>query len=411
VTSKKKDPFDFVMRRRARRLLHRMVRAVPTSLYRSRPFGVNVIGHPTAPHSIGVTTRLICAALASADVPFDVISVDELSYRRGRSFINHATGARLRPRYAFTLVLAWPTHIDLRVISPWAFAGRYVIGDWLCEQTELPEGFTKGCELVDEIWTGSSFATEVFAQSTTKPVTAIPWIVNRSTNPERPATLDREQLGIPEDRSVFLTIANARVPMIRKNPDGTLHAYRNAFPHGQQKATLIIKSLVEGEMDAEVLTFLNTLRDDPAFGPDVLLLTDALNDDETTDLLELCDCFVSLHRAEGFGMGAAEAMQLGKPVIVTNWSGPADYLTHSNSFPVPAELLTIDELGSSGFLPGLMWAEPDLNAAADFMRVVHEHPELAQERGALAAADISQHHSPEVVGRLMSARLRELHGR
>ena len=398
-------------RRRGRRLLHRVVRAVPTTLYRSRPFGVNVIGHPTAPHSIGVVTRLACRALASADVPFDVISIDELSYRRGRSFIEHATGARMRPRYAFTLVLAWPTHVDLRVISPRAFAGRYVIGDWLCEQAELPEAFINGCELVDEIWTGSSFATEVFARSTSKPITAIPLIVNRSTNPERPATLVREQLGIPEDRSVFLTIANARVPMIRKNPDGTLHAFRRAFPHGQQEATLIIKSLVEGEMDAGVLGFLNTLRNDPAFGPDVLLLTDELDDDETTDLLELCDCFVSLHRAEGFGMGAAEAMELGKPVIVTNWSGPTDYLTESNSFPVPAELVTIDELGSSGFLPGLMWAEPDLNAAADFMRAVHEHPELAHERGERAAADIPLHHSPEVVGHLMAERLRELHAR
>ncbi len=159
MTTSRLASLGLTARRRGRRLLHRVVRAVPTSLFRSRPFGVNVIGHPTAPHSIGVVTRLACRALASADVPFDVISIDELSYRRGRSFIEHATGARMRPRYAFTLVLAWPTHVDLRVISPRAFAGRYVIGDWLCEQTELPEAFINGCELVDEIWTGSSFAT------------------------------------------------------------------------------------------------------------------------------------------------------------------------------------------------------------------------------------------------------------
>ena len=399
------------VRRRARRLLHRFVRMVPKSLYRLRPFGVTVIGHPNAAHSMGVVTRLVCRTLESADIPFDVISVDELSYQRGRSFINNATGARHRPRYAFTLILAWPTHIDLRVISPRAFAGRYVIGQWLWEQTELPPTLIKWSGLVDEVWTGSSFATEAFARATKKPVTAIPLAVHRQRDPDRIPTFTRARLGISEHQLVFLTIANARVPMIRKNPDGALHAFREAFPHGQQEATLIIKSLVQGEMDAGVLGFLNTLRDDPAFGPDVVLLTDELDDDETTDLLDLCDCFVSLHRAEGFGMGAAEAMELGKPVIVTNWSGPADYLTESNSFPVPAELITIDELDSSGFLPGLMWAEPDLNAAADFMRTVHENPELAAERGERAAVDISRRHSPDVVGRLMADRLRELHAR
>jgi glycosyltransferase involved in cell wall biosynthesis len=403
--------FKSLLHRRARRLLHRAAQMVPTSLYRSRSFGVNIIGHPTEFHSLGVVSRLIREALTSANVPFDVISIDDLSYRRGRSYIDHATGNRIRPRYAFTLILAWPTHFDLRVISPQAFAGRYVIGNWLCEQTELSTAYMNGITSVDEIWTGSSFATEVFARSTSKPVTAIPNIVHRQITPERAPQLTRKQLGILEDCFTFLTFANTRVPMIRKNPDGALHAFRAAFPHGQTDATLVIKALVMGEMDLETTAYLNVLREDPAFGPDVLLLTDSLTDDETTDLLELCDCFISLHRAEGFGMGAAEAMTLAKPVIATNWSGPADYLTESNSFPVAAELITINEVDTSRFLPGLVWAEPDIQMASQFMRSLHDDPDLAQRLGKRAAIDIPRQHSPEVVGHLMASRLRQLHAR
>ena len=189
-----------------------------------------------------------------------------------------------------------------------------------------------------------------------------------------------------------------------------MHAFRAAFPHGQTDAILAIK-LMAGGYNPSAEEQRELFSTDPAFGDDVILIIEAFTDSEMTELVRCCDAFVSLHRAEGFGLGAAEAMSLGKPVIVTNWSGPVDFLTPENSLPVPYELVTIDELGSSGFLPGLMWAEPDLNAAADFMRAVHEHPELAHERGERAAADIPLHHSPEVVGHLMAERLRELHAR
>ena len=48
-----------------------------------------------------------------------------------------------------------------------------------------------------------------------------------------------------------------------------------------------------------------------------------LDRDELRALQNLCDSFVSLHRSEGYGLGLAECMYLGKPVIGTNWSGVA----------------------------------------------------------------------------------------
>ncbi len=51
-------------------------------------------------------------------------------------------------------------------------------------------------------------------------------------------------------------------------------------------------------------------------------------------LLACADAYVSLHRSEGFGLGMAESMYLGKPVIGTAYSGNVDFMTQENSYLV-----------------------------------------------------------------------------
>ena len=46
-----------------------------------------------------------------------------------------------------------------------------------------------------------------------------------------------------------------------------------------------------------------------------------------------CDCYVSLHRSEGFGLTMAEAMACGKPVIATGYSGNLEFMTEDEQLP------------------------------------------------------------------------------
>ena len=65
-----------------------------------------------------------------------------------------------------------------------------------------------------------------------------------------------------------------------------------------------------------------------------------------------CDCYVSLHRAEGFGLTLAEAMAHGKPVIATGYSGNLTFMNDGNSYLVPYKLTELEEEGG-GSAPSL----------------------------------------------------------
>jgi glycosyltransferase involved in cell wall biosynthesis len=104
------------------------------------------------------------------------------------------------------------------------------------------------------------------------------------------------------------------------------------------------------------------------------------------------DCFVFPTRGEGAGLPPLEAMATGLPVIVTNWSGPADYINSDIGFPlnnykmVPAEAfskkLYKEDCGN--------WAEPDLDELVNTMRYAYYHQDECKEKGKKAAEYIKQ---------------------
>jgi glycosyltransferase involved in cell wall biosynthesis len=116
---------------------------------------------------------------------------------------------------------------------------------------------------------------------------------------------------------------------------------------------------------------------------------------------------VSLQRSEGFGLTLAEAMSLEKPVIATAYSGNLDFMTPANSLLVKYTLTKLDPAYGS-YPKGAVWAEPDLDHAAELMRRVYEDRPAAQEVGHQARQDVLRPLHPRVVGAMMKDRLLEI---
>jgi glycosyltransferase involved in cell wall biosynthesis len=277
------------------------------------------------------------------------------------------------------------------------FAGRYTIGFWAWEVSSFPEEFAGAFDHVDEVWVGSEHVRDAVSAVATVPVLAIPQPI--SLTPE--AAQGSPPPGLPAGFRFVFAFDYLSV-FERKNPIATVEAFTRAFPPGSG-SVLIVKSLNQHHDPGAH----ERLRAAAGTHPDVHLIEERMSRADRDGLLNAADCYVSLHRAEGFGYTLAESMWLGKPVIATGYSGNLDFMTPDNSCLVRHRLVRIGP-GSEPYPAAATWAEPDIDHAAALMRQVFERPEEAVQRGSRAAADIRSTHSPEVAGAAMVRRLRAL---
>src|SRR5204863_4153391 len=135
----------------------------------------------------------------------------------------------------------------------------------------------------------------------------------------------------------------------------------------------------------------------------IKVINGVLSRTDINSLMNLCDCYVSLHRSEGFGLTLAEAMSLAKPVIATGYSGNMDFMTATNSFLVNHRLVTLDQ-DYPPYQTGSVWADPNQEHAAQVMRLVYEKRKIAREIGRQAQKDVREKLGASAVGAMIRQR-------
>jgi 2-polyprenyl-3-methyl-5-hydroxy-6-metoxy-1,4-benzoquinol methylase/glycosyltransferase involved in cell wall biosynthesis len=358
------------------------------------PWGVNVAGFLRAELGIGEAARQSLLTLDVAGVPAMPVEGTFVPNSRQEAQLD-VVGAAEAP-YAVNLLCVNPDVLEAWVagVDPSFFAGRHTIGFWWWEVQRVPDHFGPSFDLVDEVWCGSQFVLDAFAAVSPKPTVKvrIPVVVP----PVTPMT--RGELGAPED-FLFLFLFDFNSALARKNPLGLVEAFTRAFESGDG-ASLLIKS-INAENHPESAA---RLREAIAPHPHVQLLDRYFSATERFALLDSADCYVSLHRSEGFGLTPAETMFLGKPVIATGWSGNLDFMTHENSYLVDYELVPVGAEGAPYPADGI-WADPSIDHAAQLMRRVFTERDEATAKGARAAADLRRTHSLAAAAATMSGRL------
>ncbi|HSI10449.1 MAG TPA: glycosyltransferase, partial [Chthoniobacter sp.] len=142
-------------------------------------------------------------------------------------------------------------------------------------------------------------------------------------------------------------------------------------------------------------------------GLNIVFLDSHLPGAQVNALFASADCYISLHRSEGLGLGMAQSMYLGKPVIGTGYSGNLDFMNRENSLLVNYEMGAMDET-SGPYEKGSVWAQPSSDHAAEYMRWVYKNREESKALGQRAARDIRETLSAQRTSREIFARAREI---
>lgn len=367
--------------------------------------GISLIGYPFSEMGVGEAMRSLARSIESANIDFDVTSFDDHVHapRRDRALAPYVTTQPSKVANVFC-VNADMLGVTIRGIGAASLQNRYNIVRPFWELPLIDPQWIYDLQMVDEIWAPTTFVRDAFLAGTDREVVHIPVAISVPLDIKP----NRERFGILKNSTAFLFSFDFSSYPARKNPRAVLQAFLRGFEqHRNKNVSLIVKTMGESPQKHEILSSIRGLAETD---DRIIVIDEVLTRSETYCLTKSCDIFVSLHRSEGFGLGIAEAMAMGKAVIATDFSGSKDFVNAETGFPIPYRLIDVERGQYPYFVEGQKWADPDINEAARVMAFLADHPEAAIATGKRAQAHINAAHSPEAVGQIVWDRLQQIYG-
>lgn len=362
--------------------------------------GINLVGNIKGDNGLGQSTRLMADIFEKSDYDYTI-----------NNFFVPPGGSMTNETYAHKITEDTPYNINLIHVNASEFTVaymqlgkklwdyRYNIAYWLWELEEFPQEWLGNINLVDEIWTPAEFISNTLRKYTDKPVYTVPYCVTAPTDEK----YDRDYFGLPKDKFLFLMMFDSGSIMERKNPLGTIEAFKRAFNKDNQDVGIVIK-INEIEQNEEDIKYIHSVLDGYE---NIYIINKTLSKLEVNSLTKCADVFVSLHRAEGFGLVLAEAMIVGTPTIATNWSANTEFMNSDVACMVDYKMIEIEK-DMPPFKKGYKWADADIDQAAEYMKKLYEDKDFYESIKTKASSYIKKHLSMDRSVKLVNSRLKEI---
>jgi len=353
-------------------------------------FAVDMFGFIRGQFGLGESARMYARALIESGATVNLHDVD-LGLPHGWNDRSLEAYLGQPPAHDVAIVCVNPDCFSeaLDNIGHDALKDKFIVGCWFWELETVPESWLPALAHVDAIMVASAFIETAFRKVTDKPIIRVP--LPLSVVPD--SGLQREDFGLDERSFVFLTTFDFNSHVARKNPLAAVAAFRAAFPGERNDVRLVVKSSNGQWHDEGLRALMQAAGGDPR----IMVRDEVIDRGHVRALQRCCDAYVSLHRAEGFGLGLAECMEMGKPVIATGWSGNMEFMSHHNACLVEFELVPVAE-GEYPGAAGARWAEPNIDSAAEAMLELANSAQRTHDVGQRAQRDIRETLSPARAG-------------
>jgi 2-polyprenyl-3-methyl-5-hydroxy-6-metoxy-1,4-benzoquinol methylase len=338
----------------------------------------------------GQAARAYIHALHSGGVNLSVVDLAHHSRQVADPLVESLVGRRIDADF----------HLFHGIPPLWArraFPLRNVIAMTVWETDTMPPQWRPALNHALEVWLPCQFNVSVFERALTRPIFKWPhaWAPNEAT----PAPDLAAQCGIREGDFVFYSIFEWQE---RKSPNEMIEAFLRAFPE-TAPVVLVLKTNPGAERVARA-TLADLRRRIPSQAR-IELRSEAWSEAQIAALQERGDCYVSLHRGEGWNYPLFDAAGRGKAIVATGFSGPTEYLDASVHRLVRHSAAPVRQRYAF-YSSAMRWAEPEMDHAMALLRDAF----VDREQSA-ALVDVGERirrvYSPEAIGE--SARQRLLH--
>jgi 2-polyprenyl-3-methyl-5-hydroxy-6-metoxy-1,4-benzoquinol methylase len=340
----------------------------------------------------GNAARAYIHALHAAGIEMAVVDLAPHPRQVRDTLVESLTGRKIVPDF----------HLFHGVPPSWArpaFSLPNAIGMTVWETDTMPSQWRNVLNHVLEVWLPCEFNVETFARDLRSPVFKLPHpLLTRENGVEAHAALPP---GAPADAFVFYSIFEWQD---RKSPMETMLAFLRAFSD-ENGAALILKTNPGAAQIARQA--VEEARRRVGSRARIALYAESWTDAQIDALHARGDCYVSLHRGEGWNYPLFEAATRGNPVIATAYSGPMEYLTAPAHHLVNYQMTPVRQQYAF-YNARMRWAEPDVEQAAQAMRSVYGNREQARQQAQALAPALRERYAPESIGAMARARLMEL---
>ena len=377
----------------------------------SRPeVDVQLIGPLAKASGLGQATRLSAAILRETDltirgVDFDLdnpapegFSSDTLIEDYGPAKINmiHLNAESIPLAFAY---------------QPDVFSGKYNIGYFFWELDMPAYCHYLGMDLLDEIWVSTEYGVSIYKPDADgRPVVNVGMCYEELEGIDRPSArrFVNERFKFNDDHYVCLVAFDSFSFVQRKNPVSVLQAFQKAF-EGVKNARLVVKTQNRDSVFDPVQVYLWDRVDAIITSdPRIVVMNETLTYRDLLRLKAGSDCYISLHKSEGWGFGMIEAMNLKVPVVCSGYSGNMDFCTEETAWLVDYELVDLQKGDYIFVRPGSQWAEPYVDAAAAQLRAAYEDPAKRQAKAEAAHRFIRDEFSDKAIAKRYGGRLRDI---
>ncbi|WP_158770899.1 glycosyltransferase [Paraglaciecola sp. L1A13] len=372
----------------------------------SELFDVQLIGPINKASGLGQATRLSADILAKTNLKVNLVDfgLDNPAKEGFNSTRLLGTLAKSKVNLIHLNAESLPT---LLAFYPDVFSDSYNIGYFYWELDSPAACHRLAMQLVDEIWVSTDYGVKQYQPFSDKPVTNVGMAYEPSEpiNKQSAKSFLSERYSIESSSTVFLVTFDSFSFPERKNPIATIKAFQRAFQSNENVRMILKTQNRDFIVDKKQIGIWDQINHLTSIDSRIIIINETLSYPELLKLKAGCDCYVSLHRSEGWGFGMIEAMGLGVAVIATNYSGNLEFCNQENSWLIDYELKFADTDDYVYVKAGQRWAEPSIESASKAIREAYENPKLRAKKADAGKKTATSDFSLTTISKRYSKRL------